>query len=166
MEYVNIFSKSQISDRQNSFIYQVQNVSEISFSEDNCYWGKKSCLKLVYLGTSLVVQRLNHPWWLRLHTPNIRGTGSIAGQETKIIYVPHSTAKKKKNPLYTEMKISYKNRGKNLDVYFILYLKSLGYNCNYVLIPFYNWLFLECSWNLLLVSAVRQSESVIHIHAC
>ena len=34
------------------------------------------------MGTSLAVQ------WLRLHTPNVGGTGSIPGQGTK---VPHAT---------------------------------------------------------------------------
>ena len=33
--------------------------------------------KVLEMGTSLVVQ------WLRLHTPNARGPGSIPGQETR-----------------------------------------------------------------------------------
>ena len=95
MEYVNIVSKSQISDRQNSFISQVQNVYEITFSEDNrSLLGEKSHLKLVCLGTSLVVQHLNHLWWLRLHTPNTRGTGSIPGKELSS-HVSHGAVKKK-----------------------------------------------------------------------
>ena len=55
--------------------------------------------------TSLVVQ------WLRLHTPNAGGTGSILGQGTKIPYaVGAAIKKKKKRKNLTSKMRKYRNK--------------------------------------------------------
>ena len=56
-----------------------------SMTKLQCYNREKDIFSVLikrYLETSLVVQ------WLRLHTPNAEGPGSIPGQEINRVHIP------------------------------------------------------------------------------
>ena len=106
-------------------------------------WKKK-----MWYGTSLVVQ------WLRLHTPNGGGTGSIPGWGTKI---PHATQHAQKKPKKTKKQNKTKQNKKRCGIctYTVEYYPAIKKN---EILPFVaKWMDLE----IIILSEVSQTEKQI-----